>query len=168
MRRTRNTDIEGIEGIDGSEPAGELEVLYKERLTPSVFAFLFAIFMIASLGIAYAHVYGNPTGWLIFAIGSPLSVLAMVFMSPVIELTTTELRLGNALLPREFVGEIHTLNDGETKDASGQAAHRDAYIVLRSWMPYSVIVAVTDLDDPHPYWHFSTRQPEQVARLLSQ
>lgn len=164
MGRTSNTFGKGID-VDAS--TSSLGVLYRERLTPSIFAFLFALFMIASLGIAYAHVYGNPTGWLIFGIGSPLGVIAMVMMSPVIEITETDIRLGNAMLPREFVGEIHTLNDGETKDASGHAAHRDAYIVLRSWMPYSVIVSVTDLEDPHPYWHFSTRRPERVAELLA-
>lgn len=142
------------------------DVLYRERLTPSLFAYLFALFMIASLGIAYAHVYGNTIGWLIFGIAGPLGLLAMVYMSPLVEVSTRGIRLGNATLPLEFIGSSHVLNDGQTKDARGHSAHRDAYIVLRSWMPSSVIIEVTDLTDPHPYWHFSTRQPERVRASL--
>ncbi len=141
--------------------------LYRERLTPSIFAFLFALFMIASLGIAYAHVYGNSVGWIITGILSPACVWAMYALSPVIEIDDDSLHLARAILPREFIGSVHELNDGETKDASGQAAHRDAYMVLRSWMPGSVIVEVVDQEDPHPYWHFSTRNPELVRELLN-
>ena len=141
--------------------------LYRERLTPSIFAFLFALFMIASLGIAYAHVYGNTVGWTITGLLSPACVWAMYALSPVIEINDKYLCLARASLPREFIGSVHELNDGETKDASGQAAHRDAYMVLRSWMPGSVIVEVTDQEDPHPYWHFSTRHPEFIRELLS-
>lgn len=141
-------------------------VIYRERLIPSIFAFLFAQFMIGSLGIAYAHVYGNATGWMVVLVLGPVSVFAMYYISPKIEITENDFRLGKALLPRELIGQMHILNDGQTKDASGLAAHRDAYIVLRSWMPYSIIFGVNDPLDPHPYWHFSTRQPERVLELL--
>ena len=30
------------------------------------------------------------------------------------------------------------------------------------------MVEVTDPDDPHPYWLFSTRHPEKVASVLRQ
>lgn len=140
---------------------------YRERLTPSIFAYLFALFMIASLGIAYAHAYGNTIGWLVFLVLSPIAVFAMTNLSPVIELDQTQLTVGKAHITYAYIGTVHALNDGQTKDASGHAAHRDAYIVLRSWMPASVIVEITDLEDPHPYWHFSTRAPEKIIAIIS-
>lgn len=155
----------------GSNPSASTHtsahVIYRERLIPSLFAFLFAQFMIGSLGIAYAHVYGNTVGWLTVIALGPAAWIGMYYFSPVLEISEKEFRLGRALIPRQFIGTIHTLNDGQTKDASGHAAHRDAYIVLRSWMPYSVIFEITDVTDPHPYWHFSTREPEKVRELLS-
>lgn len=149
-----------IEGRDG------FNQIYQERLLPGVTAWLLVFFMTASLGIAYGYVFGNTFGVLltIFATGAIFSL--MYFGSPIIRIDELVIRVADARLPRQFVGTVNLLDETKTKDSRRTATHRDAYVVMRASVNKSIIFDVTDESDPHPYWQFSSRKPEQLIKAL--
>ena len=142
------------------------EVLYRERLWPG-FAFpSFLTFMGASLGIAYQRAYHGHVGLLTFGCCVVVTGLATFALAVPVEVTTRELRVGRARISREHLGKIAVLNSSQTKEAMGHGAHASAMNVSRSGIKKSVLVEITDVRDPHPYWLFASRQPEAVAQAL--
>ncbi|MDX2025238.1 DUF3093 family protein, partial [Microcella sp.] len=51
--------------------------------------------------------------------------------------------------------------------ARGQRLDARAFLVLRPDIPAVLRVAVTDPDDPTPYWLLSTRRPEELAAAIA-
>jgi len=143
------------------------EVVYRERLWPSLAVPGFLMFMGASLAIAYQHAYHGNSGLITLIMSVALTLLLTLAMSPAIEVTPNELRLGKARINRSFLGAIAALDADQTKHALGAGAHADALIISRAGIKASVVVEIKDESDPHPYWQFSSRNPETVLRALS-
>ena len=150
-----------IEGIDGSQPS------YKERLLPGFLAWVLVAFMTASLGIAYAYVYGTEFGILLTVFSTGAIYLLMYFSSPQIVIDELVLKVGQARLPRGFIGNPRILDANQTQASRRVVTHKDAYLVMRASIKESIVVDVTDQNDPHPYWQFSSRNPAQVASALT-
>jgi hypothetical protein len=142
------------------------EVLYRERLWPSFAVPSFLMFMGGSLAIAYQHAYHGNSGLITVILSLALTLWLTLAMSPAIEVTPYELRLGKARINRSLLGAIASLDAQQTKHALGQGAHADALIISRAGIEASVVVEITDESDPHPYWQFSSRNPEMVLRAL--
>ena len=139
---------------------------YQERLWPNFYVWLFAILMLAALAIAAGNVYGYDTAVLIFA-GSVIALIVAVLTATAgITVTPTGLRAGRAHLPMEFIGDVKVLDKQQTARARAQDAHPHAFFMIRSWIPESVIVVVTDESDPHPYWHLSSRNSRKLKNAL--
>ncbi len=139
---------------------------YRERLWPSAFIWGLMVLMTFSLGVAVAHMYGPTLGTWLFVGLTVVATLAMLIFTPLIEVSDAGFRAGVALLPLEFVGVVRVLDAQETRRARSANAHPAAYFMLRAWIKDSVIVQVSDLDDPHPYWHVSSRNPQQLETAL--
>lgn len=122
--------------------------------------------MLAAICVAAGNVYGYTTALAIF-IGSLLLLIALVLITTLtISVTNKDFIVGRARLPLEFVGQISVLDKSQTQKASSNFAHPDAYFAIRSWIPTSLIVVVTDESDPHPYWHVSSRKSMQLKNAL--
>lgn len=149
-----------IEGVDGSS------VLYRERLLPGFFTWLLIAFMTASLGVAYGYVFGTSFG-VTLALASTLAIYFVLYLaSPVIVIDELVLRVGDARLPRKFVGSPTILDIEQTRKSTRLPTHRDAYLTLRAAISESVLIEVTDVTDPHPYWQFSSRDPQKLVEAL--
>jgi len=142
------------------------EVLYRERLWPSLAVPSFLMFLGSSLAIAYQHAYHGNSGLITLIMSVALTLWLTLAMSPAIEVTPNELRLGKARINRSHLGAIASLDAHQTKHALGQGAHADALIISRAGIKASVVVEIKDESDPHPYWQFSSRNPEIVLRAL--
>ncbi len=146
------------EGVGGSS------VLFNERLWPGLGICSFLTAMTISLGIAYAHAYGATAGLLVGTVSTALIIGSLFVNAPLIQVDELVLRAGKARLPLQYVGEIRQLDKGATKSAMRGNAHHQAYLLVRSWIPESLVVTVTDTSDPHPYWQISSRK---IRALLS-
>ena len=149
------------EGTDGQTP------IYLERVWPSVGMWAFLLLMTASLGIAYAQPFGAFAGWTIFLTTSGAVVAGLIVNAPTIRVDERVLRVGRARLPIQYVGQVRELNEAESKVSRSSNAHAKAHFNLRGGIKSSVIVEVTDTNDPHPYWHFSTRNPGALIAALT-
>lgn len=149
------------EGVDGKNP------IYQERLWPSLGMWTFAFIMTASLGIAYGRAYGNDLG-LIVAITTTLAVaIGIAVNTPLVRIDELNFRAGRARLPLKHVGQIQRLDDQQTRRARSVDANSNAHFQLRGGVKNSVIVEVTDPQDPHPYWQVSTRKPDELIAALN-
>ncbi len=139
---------------------------YRERLWPSVGVVLFSLLMIDSVGIAFGYMWGFQRG-VQLAVGLTVAAaIGTVLYTVDISTEDSGLKVGPALLPWEFVGDVHLLDKAATIRARSTEAHPSAYFAVRSWIPQSVIIQVDDVNDPHPYWHLSTRQPQALVNAI--
>lgn len=160
MTKPQDPSVEIFEGKDG------FNQIYQERLLPGVAAWLLVFFMTASLGIAYGYVFGSIFGFVLTFFATGAIYALMYFGSPVIKIDELVIRVADARLPRKFVGTVNLLDETKTQKSRRTATHRDAYVVMRASVKKSIIFDVTDESDPHPYWQFSSRKPEQLIKAL--
>lgn len=148
------------EGVDGKIP------VFQERLWPSLGMWVFAFIMTTSLGIAYSQAYGKDLGFIV-AITTTLAVaIGLIVNTPLIQVDELNFRVGRARLPLEHVGKIQVLDDAQSRRARSTDANSNAHFQLRGGIKGSVIVEVTDPQDPHPYWQVSTRKPDSLLAAL--
>lgn len=142
--------------------------LYRETLWPRFWVWLMPIGFAGSLGIAYGYAYGATAGWLVAALTVALLLGGLLALGRThIEVDTHAVRAGRARLPIEFVGEVRALDAEQTFRARTVAADPAAFLLLRQWASSrSVVLEVTDVEDPHPYWLLTTRHPAELAEAL--
>jgi hypothetical protein len=149
------------EGVDGKSP------VFQERLWPSLGMWVFAFIMTTSLGIAYSQAYGKELG-LMVAMATTLAVgIGLIVNTPLIRVDELNFRVGRARLPLQFVGKIQVLDDAQSRRAWSTDANSNAHFQLRGGIKSSVIVEVSDPQDPHPYWQVSTRKPDLLIAALT-
>lgn len=139
---------------------------YRERLWPSVGVSAFCALMIVSFGIAVDHMYGLTLGLAVTLAISAVAILGTVLYTVEVATVSAGLKVGNAILPWEFIGKVTVLHREATRKARSANAHPSAFFAIRSWIPESLIVQVNDESDPHPYWHVSSRNPEALKQAI--
>lgn len=141
-------------------------VIYRERVHAPISLWVAVSAMTASLGVAYGHVLGNAWGLATFALTQGLAAWWLLGTAPLISVTATDLQVGPARLPVSFIGSVALLDRDRTKAARGPRAEPHSFMRLRPGVPESVVVEVTDSEDPHPYWMISSRRPEVLRAAL--
>ena len=149
------------EGIDGQNP------VYRERLWPSIGMWTFIYIMTASLGIAYGRAYGVDLGIVVGLVATAGVTLGIIVNTPLIQIDELNFRVGKARLPLQFVGKMQKLDDKQSSRARSVDADSRAHFQLRGGIKFTVIVEVTDPQDPHPYWQISTRKPDELIAALT-
>jgi len=106
-------------------------------------------------------------GWLPFAILIPLALLlAWRAGGSRLQVGRGELRVRDAHLPLDVVGEVVELDSRTVRLLAGRRGDPAAYVMLAPWIGPGLQVMNEDPDDPAPYWLFSTRHPREVAAAL--
>jgi hypothetical protein len=149
-----------IEGIDGKSP------IFQERLWPSVGQWTFAYIMTSSLGIAYGRAYGMDLGIVVGVAATVAVTIGLVVNTPLIQIDELNFRVGRARLPLEYVGKIQMLDEEQSRRARSTDANSNAHFQLRGGIKYTLLVEVTDPQDPHPYWQVSSRKPDSLVTAL--
>jgi len=152
---------------ESDNDAAVTTIHYRERLVAPTTVWLITAALTASLGVAYGHWLGNRPGLVAFLISEAIVAFLLVTRTPIVQVDDHAFRAGKARLPLEFVGRIVPLDRDETITAKGAAADPRAYLCSRGWIPGSILVEVTDEDDPHPYWLVSTRRGHELALALA-
>ncbi len=101
------------------------------------------------------------------AVVAVTAVLLVSYGGARIELTGDQLVAGRAHIPLTLLARPRALDAQETQDLVGPSADARAYLLVRPYVPGSVVVDVTDPRDPAPYWLVSTRHPRALAAALS-
>jgi hypothetical protein len=144
------------EGVDGKSP------VFQERLWPSAGQWVFAFIMTTSLGIAYGRAYGADLGIVVGIAATVVVIIGLVVNTPLIQIDELNFRVGRARLPLQYVGKIQKLDEEQSRRARSTDANSNAHFQLRGGIKNTVIVEVTDAEDPHPYWQVSSRNPEEL------
>lgn len=141
--------------------------LYRERLWATPWLFISTILIVPAVMLVFAPIN--------FAVGVVLAivfyaaiVIALLVSAPVIRVTSTELLAGHARIPLEFIGEPVAFRGEEATLQRGQRLDARAWLLIRGWIKPVVKVPVLDVDDPAPYWLISTRNPDQLVRVLDE
>jgi hypothetical protein len=119
-----------------------------------------------------------PSFWLVFApldadLGLILGILATLFsvwirfaLSKRILVTSRELIVGKARIPREILGEVAVIEKSQQFAEKGPKLDARAYVALKA-LDGLVKIENTDATDSTPYILVSTRRPEQLRQALT-
>lgn len=139
---------------------------YRERLWPAPWIALIAALAIPASLLTFAPVSVLVGG--IVGVALTLGVIgAAVLSAPTIVVGDGMLRAGAARVPLSLVGETVVARGDDARLARGQQLDARAYIVLRPDVSPVLRIALTDPDDPTPYWLLSTRRPEALAEAIA-
>ncbi len=158
----RGADQEARTGISREAPPA-----YAERLYVTWYWWLLPL-VAAGLLAAEVHLgYPGVRAWLPYVVLLPLTAL-LIFRAgrTPVRVVDGELRVGVAHVPLEFVGEIKVVGPKQKRAALGPHLDPAAFVLHRGWVGPLVRVEITDPDDPKPYWVFSSRHPERLAKAL--
>ena len=104
----------------------------------------------------------------IFGIAITIVIAAvMVFGSPKITISMSEIRVGRAHITRKLLGSATMIQKQDQFLAKGPQLDARAYVSLQPSVSGLVRLEIEDSKDPTPYWLFSTRKPELVVKLIS-
>lgn len=87
--------------------------------------------------------------------------------SPVIEVSDV-LAVDHARLPMACVGEVAVLDSMQTREVRNRRTEALNFVMVKTWAASeSVLIKVTDPDDPHPAWLISTRHPGELTAAIN-
>lgn len=109
----------------------------------------------------------NQTAGVVVALSLYLAIVALlVFGTPAIEVTDSELTAGKARLPLALIGATTVFSHDEARLERGQRLDARAWLLIRGWIDPVVRIELLDVNDPTPYWLLSTRRPEALVAAL--
>jgi hypothetical protein len=143
--------------------------MFDERLRVPLWWWLPA-FGVAALLAAEVHMgYPGVRAWLPYVLLLPLGGAVLLAMGRTrVRMDGEQLWVGRAHLPLEFVGRVEVVASRDKRRALGPELDPAAFILHRAWIGPMLRVHLTDPTDPTPYWIFSVRGAERLARLLTQ
>ena len=83
-------------------------------------------------------------------------------------MTEEELVAGHARIPMALVGDPTAYRGEDATLERGRLLDARAWLLIRGWIKPVVKVPLLDQDDPAPYWLLSTRNPDQLVRVLGE
>ncbi len=141
-------------------------VRFRERVRVPPGWWALALLFAVTLGVALGYYLGP--GWALGVGLGSLAAVALGFRSAayVTEVDETEVRVGRAVIGREWIEAARPLDAAATRTRAGVDADARAHLVLRPWASTTVELTLADPADPVPYWLVSTRRPGALAVAL--
>lgn len=138
---------------------------YRERLVPGPGTALAVLLLLPALFAALLPV--SPFLAAATAIAVTALVEAGMFLgAPVVRIEGGQLQAGRAHIPVALTGEASPHRGPDATVARGVGLDARAWTLLRGWVGPVARIAITDPDDPVPYWLISTRRPEALIAAL--
>jgi hypothetical protein len=141
--------------------------LYRERLWATPWLFIATLLVIPAVMLVFAPI-NLTVGVVLSLLFYAAIVVALVVSAPTIRVTEEELIAGSARIPLGLTGEPVAFTGDAATLQRGQRLDARAWLLIRGWIKPVVKVPVTDPDDPTPYWLLSTRNPDQLVRVLGE
>jgi hypothetical protein len=141
--------------------------LYRERLWATPWLFISTLLVIPAVMLVFAPI--NLTIGIVLAIAIYAAwAIFLVATAPTIRVTKDELIAGSARIPLGLTGEPTAYRGEDAVLERGRRLDARAWLLIRGWIKPVVKVPVLDADDPAPYWLLSTRNPDQLVRVLDE
>ncbi|GAA1444905.1 DUF3093 domain-containing protein [Leifsonia poae] len=141
--------------------------LYRERLYAAPWLFISSALVIPITILILAPI-DLAVGIVVSIIFYAAIVAAFILSAPTIRVTATELFAGRARIPLSLIGQPAGYTGEEASLQRGQRLDARAWLLMRGFISGVVTVPVLDPDDPAPYWLLSTRNPDQLVRVLDE
>ncbi|WP_443135052.1 DUF3093 domain-containing protein [Kitasatospora sp. CB01950] len=142
--------------------------MYEERLTVPRSWWLLPVALGLSLGLIMLRFSGlGALIGLVVGVAAGAAALSS-YGSARIRVVQGSLVAGQARIPVSALGEAEVLNPKEATAWRSVKADPRAFMLLRSYVPTALKVAVTDPTDPTPYLYLSTRSPQRLADALGE
>ena len=93
-------------------------------------------------------------------------VALMYFGSPKVVVTDEKIYVGKASIQLSLVSKPRKIAKEERRAEIGPKLNARAYLQLQATVKEMVRVQVIDDSDPTPYWIFSTRNADEICRLI--
>ncbi|AZS36824.1 hypothetical protein CVS47_01437 [Microbacterium lemovicicum] len=138
---------------------------YRERLGPSMWFLVSA----ALCGPMAALVFVPLDTTVALVVGALVGVAVVALLvsgSPVITVRDGELRAGRAHIPVEFLDAGSWVSGDDAQYARSAGLHPRAWHLIRGGIDAVAMFAVTDPDDPTPYWVISSRTPDRLVAAV--
>jgi hypothetical protein len=140
--------------------------LYRERLWATPWLFLATLLVVPAVILVFAPI--DLAVGIVLSIAFYLAItVALLVSAPTIRVTEKELIAGRARIALAFVGAPEAFAGEQAALERGRRLDARAWLLLRGWVKPVIKVPVLDEDDPAPYWLLSTRNPDQLARVLA-
>ena len=139
---------------------------FRERLIPGVGTLVAVLLLLPAIFIILLPL--SATVGIIAAIGITIAVEALLLVvAPVVEVVDGVLVAGSARIPVSLTGDTEPFRGAEAVQARGPGLDARAFTLFRGWVDPVLRIALTDPDDPAPYWLVSTRRPEELQAALA-
>ncbi|BDS49085.1 DUF3093 domain-containing protein [Rhodoluna sp. KAS3] len=140
-------------------------IRFEERVYPSVGAFGASLMVWPTIWLALAPL--NSTLGAVLGLVLNLGVVAlMYFGAPKVVVTDDDISVGKARIQLSLVAEPKKITKDERRAEIGPKLNARAYLQLQATVKEMVRVQVLDDSDPTPYWIFSTRNADEICRLI--
>ncbi|MGM1061925.1 DUF3093 domain-containing protein [Saccharothrix sp. Mg75] len=150
-----------------SESAVTAPTAFRERLSVPWWGWPLPLAAAVLLAAEIHMGFPGVRSWLPYAVLVPLTVLLLARMgSTKVEVSRGELRVGQAHVPLELLGDVEVFDSKAKRKAMGPDLDPMAYVAHRGWVGPVVKVELRDPQDPTPYWLFSVRSAEELAAVL--
>lgn len=138
---------------------------FRERLWPSVTFFLILLLIIPAMTVLLMP-QSLELGIVVGVISYALLVIVFTLMSRRIDVHGSSLTAGHATIDVQHLGEMTPLDPHDLRISIGHRADARAFLMVSGWVKTGVKVAITDPEDPTPYWIITTRKPEELIEAL--
>lgn len=143
---------------------------YSERLTVPWWSwpvgFAVAAFLAAELSLGFVPLR-HPVTYIIAGLLAAAALLALGRIRVSVDgAAGSELRVDDARLPVEFIGQVEVIDLAGRRAILGVDAEPLAFIIQRPWIKGGVRIDLDDPADPTPYWYVSSRHPQRLADAL--
>ena len=138
---------------------------YSERLLPGPGLFIALLLLVPAVALVLTPINSAiaiPTAIVVYL----LIALALVLMSPSIQVDGVSLTAGRARIPVEQLGRIELLGSDALRAAIGPGLDARSYLLIRGWIHRGLRIENIDPADPAPYWILTTRNPQRLADAI--
>ena len=146
------------------------QLLFRERVYPSVATFAIGLIFVLMLAIAYGAAIDLVAGLVLWIVGTILFIGLAVIVSPVHEIRIVagvpRLSSERATSPVAIFSSPIVMDASDVHDVRHGSRLKTAFGGLRGKLP-AVLLTVTDSDDPHEAWILATRQPERMLQVFA-
>ncbi|MFD0146815.1 MULTISPECIES: DUF3093 domain-containing protein [unclassified Streptomyces] len=149
-----------------ASPAPTAAPRFDERLTAPGSWWVITVLLALSGGLVMFPLGTVATLGGLIAAGALAAVGVSSYGSARIRVVAGSLVAGDARIPVSALGAPEVLDAEEARAWRTFKADPRAFMLLRSYVPGAVRIAVTDPEDPTPYVYLSSRDPEGLAAAV--
>ena len=139
---------------------------FRERLTPGPGTLVAVLLLLPAVFIIVLPL-SPAAGAVLAVVLTAAAELVLVLTAPVVSVADGVLTAGRARIAVALTGATEGFRRADATQARGPGLDARAYTLFRGWVDPVVRIALTDPDDPAPYWLVSTRRPEELRAALA-